>query len=299
MQQRFKLKATAFAVASTLAPLCLLSGQAWAQSSNAAAPERVEITGSSIKRIDAETALPVQVLTREDIQRSGVSNVEQLLKSVSASSTLGGTSVANTGAGGGQGGSNSVSLISLRGLGSARTLVLINGRRSAPAGGSSAVDISTIPIGAVERVEVLKDGASAVYGSDAVAGVVNFILRRDYSGIEATATLGAPTRSGGGTETKLAILAGFGDFEKDRFAVTVAASYQATKPIFGSDRSFARNINVDEQLDKTSTTAFPANIRLNNGTLKSANYPDCGAYSIVSPLTPGVCRYDNAPYIAL
>jgi iron complex outermembrane receptor protein len=299
MQQRFKLKATAFAVASTLAPLCLLTGQALAQGSPAAVTERVEITGSSIKRLDAETALPVQVLTREDIQRTGVSNVEQLLKAVSASSTLGSTSVANTGAGGGQGGGNSVSLISLRGLGSARTLVLINGRRSAPAGGSSAVDISTIPIGAVERVEVLKDGASAVYGSDAVAGVVNFILRRDYSGIEATVTVGAPTRSGGGTETKLSILAGFGDFEKDRFAVTLAGSYQATKPIFGSDRSFARNINVDEQLDKTSTTAFPANIRLNNGTLKSANYPDCGAYSIVSPLTPGVCRYDNAPYIAL
>ena len=134
---------------------------AWTVHAQTAEPARVEITGSSIKRIQGETALPVQVLNAEDIQRSGVSSVEQLLKTVTASATLGGTSVANTGAGGGQGGGNSVSLLSLRGLGSARTLVLINGRRGAPAGGSSAVDIAGIPISAIERVEVLKDGASA------------------------------------------------------------------------------------------------------------------------------------------
>ena len=261
--------------------------------------ERVEVTGSSIKRIAAETALPVQVLSRDDIQRSGVSTVEQLLKTVSATSTLGATSVANTGAGGGQGGGNSVSLISLRGLGSARTLVLINGRRSAPAGGSSAVDISAIPVSAIDRVEILKDGASAIYGSDAVAGVVNFILRRDFKGTEVSVTAGVPTRSGGGSEFKASVFSGFGDFETDRYSVTLGASVARVNPIFGSDRSFARNINVDNQLDKTSSTAFPANIRLPNGTLKSANYPDCGAYSIVSPLSPGLCRYDNAPYIAL
>lgn len=261
-----------------------------------AEPVRVEITGSSIKRIQGETALPVQVLSAEDIQRSGVSSVEQLLKTVTASSTLGGSTVANTGAGGGQGGGSSVSLLSLRGLGSARTLVLINGRRSAPAGGSSAVDIAGIPLSAIERVEVLKDGASAVYGSDAVAGVVNFILRRDFSGTEVSATLGTPTRSGGGKEARVSVLSGFGS---ERYGGAVGASYQKVRPIFGSDRSFARNINVQNQLDKTSTTAFPANIRLPNGQLRSANYPDCGPYSIVSPLSPNLCRYDNAPYIAL
>jgi len=269
---------------------------AWTVHAQTAEPARVEITGSSIKRIQGETALPVQVLNAEDIQRSGVSSVEQLLKTVTASATLGGTSVANTGAGGGQGGGNSVSLLSLRGLGSARTLVLINGRRGAPAGGSSAVDIAGIPISAIERVEVLKDGASAVYGSDAVAGVVNFILRRDFSGTEVSATLGTPTRSGGGKEAKVAVLSGFAG---DSYGGTLSASYQKVKPIFGSDRSFARNINVENQLDKTSTTSFPANIRLPNGQLRSANYPDCGPYSIVSPLSPNLCRYDNAPYIAL
>ena len=261
--------------------------------------ERVEITGSSIKRIEGETALPVQVLNRDDIQRTGAATVEQLLKSVSATSTLGSTSVANTGAGGGQGGSSSVSLISLRGLGSARTLVLVNGRRVAPAAGSSAVDISAIPIAAIDRVEVLKDGASAVYGSDAVAGVVNFILRRDIKRTEVSTTVGVPTRDGGGTEARASILTGFGDFDRDRYSMTIGVSYASIHPIFGSSRSFAHNIDVDNQLDKSSTTSFPANVLLPSGKLASPNYPSCGPYSLVSPLSPGLCRYDNAPYISI
>ena len=290
------------ALLGRFAALMATVANAVAQTPVADAPpqlERVEVTGSSIKRIDAETALPVQILNRAEIQRSGASNVEQLLKSISATATLGSTSVANTGAGGGQGGNGSVSLISLRGLGSARTLVLINGRRSAPVAGTSAVDITTIPISAIERVEVLKDGASAIYGSDAVAGVVNFILRRDFTGVEVSTTVGAPTRDGGGTEAKLSLFGGFGNLDADSYAVTLAASYASVKPIFGSSRSFARNLDVDNQLDKTSSTAFPANILLPNGKLASANYPNCGPYSLVSPLTPGLCRYDNAPFIAL
>lgn len=294
-------KALALAFGGGLSSTLLLAMPAFAQTADTSAQklDKVEVTGSSIKQIDGETALPVQIITRQDIQRTGVSNAEQLLKTISATSTLGGTSVANTGAGGGQGGGASTSLISLRGLGSARTLVLINGRRSAPAGGSSAVDISTIPLSAIDRVEVLKDGASAIYGSDAVAGVVNFILRRDYTGVELTGTVGAPTRSGGGTETKVSVFAGFGDMATGKYNINIGAGYQHVKPIFGSDRSFARNINVGERLDKTSSTAFPANVRLPNGALRSPNYPNCGPYSIASPLSPGLCRYDNAPYIAI
>lgn len=294
-------KALALVFGGGLSSTLLLAMPAFAQTADTSAQklDKVEVTGSSIKQIDGETALPVQIITRQDIQRTGVSNAEQLLKTISATSTLGGTSVANTGAGGGQGGGASTSLISLRGLGSARTLVLINGRRSAPAGGSSAVDISTIPLSAIDRVEVLKDGASAVYGSDAVAGVVNFILRRDFTGAEVTSTIGTPTRSGGGLETKVSLFAGFGDMGKDRYNVNFGAGYQHTKPIFGSDRSFARNINEGEKLDKTSSIAFPANVRLPSGALRSPNYPNCGPYSLVSPLSPGLCRYDNAPYIAL
>ncbi len=290
---RFRLST----VATALAPLLLLNAQAQAQST----AERIEITGSSIKRIAAETALPVQVLNRDDIARTGASNAEQLLKNVMATSTAGASQVANSGAGGGQGGASGQSLLSLRGLGTSRTLVLVNGRRSAPAiGGSSGVDISSIPVALIERVEVLKDGASAVYGSDAMAGVVNFILRREFKGVELSATVGAPTRTGGGTETKAGVIAGFGDFDTDKFTATVSASIAKVQPIFGSDRSFARNIDVAEQLDKTSTTSFPANVRLPSGQIVNPNYPNCGPYSLVSPLTTlAQCRYDNAPFIAL
>ena len=284
-----------------LSSALLFAASAYGQSAEPGAQrlERVEVTGSSIKRIEGETALPVQVLTKEDIQQTGASTTEQLLKMVSAAASSGSTSVANTAAGGGQGGAGSYSAISLRGLGSARTLVLVNGRRVAPVAGTTAIDISTIPVTAIDRIEVLKDGASAIYGSDAVAGVVNFILRKDFTGTEVSATFGAPTRSGGGNEAKVSVFSGFGDFGKDRYNVNVGGSYQEVKPIFGSDRSFARNINVGEQLDRTSNTSFPANVRLPNGTLVSPNYPNCGPYSQVSPLLPGLCRYDNAPYVSL
>ena len=284
-----------------LSSALLFAASAYGQSADPVSQkvDRVEVTGSSIKRIEGETALPVQVLTKEDIQRTGASTTEQLLKMVSATTSSGSTNVANTAAGGGQGGAGSFSAISLRGLGSARTLVLVNGRRAAPVGGSTAIDISTIPVTAIERIEVLKDGASAVYGSDAVAGVVNFILRKDFTGAEVTATFGTPTRDGGGNESKVSVFAGFGDLGKDRYNINVGASIQTVKPIFGSDRSFARNINVGEQLDRTSNTAFPANVRLNNGSLVSPNYPNCGPFSLVSPLLPGLCRYDNAPFVSL
>jgi len=140
--------------------------------------ERVEVTGSSIKRVEAEGALPVQVITREEISRSGVTSVEQLLNNLSAVQTSGGLTT-TLGAG--------LSIygraeVSLRGIGSERTLVLVNGRRIAAfaGGGGAAINVNAIPFGAIERVEVLKDGASSVYGSDAIAGVINFILSKEY-----------------------------------------------------------------------------------------------------------------------
>ena len=262
--------------------------------------DKVVVTGSSIRRIEGETALPVLQITREDIQRAGVANTEELLKTISTTSSGGSTSVANTAAGGGQGGGGSTSLISLRGLGSARTLVLINGRRTAPAGGSSAIDVSTIPLAAIERIEVLKDGASAVYGSDAVAGVINFILRTDFSGTEFSVTVGAPTRTGGGNDSKISAFSGFGDFNKNNYIVNLGGGYKKTEAIFGNTRAFASNLNVDEKLDRLSNTPFPASIVLpSNLALRSPNYPDCGPYSKVSPLNPGNCRYDNSPYVSL
>ena len=204
--------------------------------------ERVEVTGSSIKRVDAETALPVTIVTREEIARSGVSSVEQLLQTISAVSTLGGISL-STGAGSSTYGRSEVSL---RGLGSERTLVLVNGRRLAAfaGGGGASVNINAIPLAAIERVEVLKDGASSVYGSDAVGGVINFILTKDFQGIGLDATYGTPTQSGGGKNTRVGIVGGFGDLSKDRFNVTLAASIEKETELKAKNREFAKTGNV-------------------------------------------------------
>src|SRR5206468_7975953 len=143
-----------------------------------------------------------------DIERIGASSTEELVKQLSSLSSSGTSTTAANASGYGGG---SLATVSLRGLGSSRTLVLVNGRRAAVYGGGSvgasgsSVDINSIPLAAIERVEVLKDGASAVYGSDAIAGVVNFILRTDFKGVELSASDGQPTRGSHGQDQKIGI----------------------------------------------------------------------------------------------
>ena len=185
--------------------------------------ERVEVTGSSIKRIEGETALPVQVIRREDIDKIAASTTEELLHYVTAATSAGSIQVSQ--ANGTV--TTSQSTISLRALGATRTLILVNGRRVAVFGGttSTAVDVNSIPISAIERIEVLKEGASSLYGSDAIAGVVNFILRREYHGTEVRANVGAPTQSGGGTTYSISAYTGFGDLDKNKYNVAIGAGY--------------------------------------------------------------------------
>src|SRR5471032_2940129 len=183
-----------------------------AQQTEAQKLERIEVTGSAIKRLDAETAVPVQILRRSDIERIGATTTEELLKQVTAITSAGSILVSQ--ANGTV--TSSVSTVSLRALGSNRTLVLVNGRRvasSAAGSTSAAVDVNSIPIAAIDRIEVLKDGASSLYGSDAIAGVVNFILRKDYTGAEVQVGYGSPTRSGGGKDTTVSAFAGMGNLD--------------------------------------------------------------------------------------
>ncbi|RQP23449.1 TonB-dependent receptor [Piscinibacter terrae] len=264
--------------------------------------EKVEITGSSIKRIDAESAVPVQVLTRDDIQRTGATTVEQLLQTVSAVTSSGGLTASSV-SGATTGG---ISSISLRGLNSTRTLVLLNGRRIAPygigfTGDSVSVDVNSIPLAAVERVEVLKDGASAIYGSDAVAGVVNFILRKDFTGTEISGTYG-DTSGGGASVVRGSATLGFGDLSKDRYNVMLVASWQKEKPLFGRDRPFSR-VGFNSLNDTTSGNTFPANIAAADGSFGSRNpsNPACPApYTVYDPqLSTKACRFDPAPLVQL
>jgi iron complex outermembrane receptor protein len=179
--------------------------------------ERVEITGSNIRRIASETASPVQTLSRQDIEKSGRASVAELLQTLSVDNQ--GSVPKNFGAGFASGGSG----LSLRGLGAASTLVLLNGRRIAPFGladdGQKVFsDLNLIPLDAVERIEILKDGGSAIYGSDAIAGVVNVILRRDFQGLTTNVSYGT-TQYWNGQEKRASLTGGFGDLQKQGFNV--------------------------------------------------------------------------------
>jgi iron complex outermembrane recepter protein len=202
---------------------------------------QVVITGSSIRQIEASGALPVQTISRAEIERTGVQTTEQLLQTVSAMSssgaTFGATNVGGSALGYG------LSAVSLRGLGGERTLVLVNGQRLAPfaGGGGAAVNVNNIPLAAIERVEVLKDGASAVYGSDAVAGVVNFILQKNFQGIQIGGTYGTPTASGGGQQYQANVVGGIGDVTKDKFNITGSLQWNKNQDLLGKDRSYSKS----------------------------------------------------------
>ena len=162
--------------------------------------ERIEVTGSRIKRTDMEGAAPVTVITSEDILKMGVTNVGDMLQNLTSSAGAALNTAVNNG------GDGSIQF-SLRGLGSQRTLVLVNGRRmvkggnGAGSGNTAAVDLRTIPLATVKRVEVLKDGASALYGSDGIAGVVNIITKNDYEGAELRANYGITSENDGRQDT--------------------------------------------------------------------------------------------------
>jgi iron complex outermembrane receptor protein len=262
--------------------------------------EEVIVTGSSIKRINAETALPVQILKRDDIERTGATSVQELFQKISAASSAGSTVSAQ--ATGNQTGA--ISAISLRGLGSGRTLVLINGRRAAVYGGGSigaagsSVDINSIPVAAVERVEILKDGASAVYGSDAIAGVVNFILRSDFQGVEATATGGTPTRHGGGQEEIASVYAGLGNLVQSGYNAALGVFFQHDTTLLGASRPFATRYSPGYGNDVTSSFAFPANVAVPGIGTRNPLVPSC-APAISDVNFPTQCRFDNSPYDSL
>lgn len=210
-----------------------------AQSSSAApaaapAVERIIITGSNIRRAATETPSPVLSLSAADIARSGLTSLSDVLHSISANNmgSLGQSTPGAFGAGG--------SGVSLRGLTVGATLVLIDGHRMASYplpddGQRDFVDIASIPIDAVERIEVLKDGASAVYGSDAIAGVVNVILKKSHSGTTLHLDTGLSSRSDG-RSVKVSGIRGFGDRASGGLGGYLSASYGEQKPILLNQR---------------------------------------------------------------
>ena len=197
--------------------------------------EEVFITGSAIKRIVSDEALPIQVITKDEIKTFGVSNTEELMKFMPVAQSMGAAHSSLDGAGGTS--SYGQATISLRGIGDAYTLVLINGR---PANGN----LNLIPLAAIDRIEILQDGASSTYGSDAIAGVVNFILTNNFQGVEISANVGTPTRPGGGQRKTLGVTFGNGNYAADGFNITGSVSIETEKELYAGDRDFAKTGNV-------------------------------------------------------
>ena len=222
---------------------------------------RVEITGSAIRRVQSETALPVQVISRAEIEKAGVTTASELLARVSANLN-GLTDGASINVGGDQRGFNSANL---RGIGTSSTLVLLNGRRMAnfaSPGDDAGVDLNNIPAAALERVEVLLDGASALYGTDAIGGVINFITRKDFQGLEVN-VYGGKTDEGGAGKRTATLSAGKGDLERDGYNVFAVADFQRTGALSTAQRSFIPSLQVEQRLGHLlSGYTSPANIRL-------------------------------------
>jgi iron complex outermembrane receptor protein len=277
----------------------LLAGLAGADQTPETAPQtnqslpRVVITGSTIPRVDAETALPVQIIRREEIERSGALSVEELMGRIAANfgSLTQATGVGDPVHAGFSG-------ASLRGFGSTQTLVLLNGRRVSNHAFSGSdgigVDLNTIPLAAIERIEVLKDGASAIYGSDAVAGVVNFILRRDFRGAQVGVERGA-AQAGGAAASREQLSLGAGDIGTDGFNVFAVIDHQQQKALAARDRPFAATAyRLDLGMDRTSASSFPANIPIGGGQFVNPAAPQCTALSVFQR---GGCFYDFARQI--
>ncbi len=298
----------------------MLASSAYAQSEQKL--ERVEVTGSSIKRIEAETALPVTVYKRTDIERTGATTVADLVEKISVNNGQGyGMSSAL-----GDAARPGFAGASMRGLGSNNTLVLLNGRRLAVyAFDGGAVSLNDIPLSVVDRIEILRDGASSVYGTDAVAGVINLITRSDYRGAEVEVGMDRPQHKGGEQRSMRAAV-GYGDLGSNNFNVMLAAGRTEGDAIYAKDRSFAKTAFIPtEGINKLSSNAFPAAISLPNGlfspnspkyqkpagsaatpgALANGQIPGGSQYGCLSPVSYGItdtdgrCRFDYASVIEL
>ena len=258
--------------------------------------QRVEITGSNIKRIQAEGPLPVEVITRADIERKGVASTNDLLRSLSYMSSFNDELISNS--------PNTTGAASagFRGLSGDQTVVLLNGRRLANYGfDGSFVNLNTIPIGAIQRVEILKDGAAAIYGADAIGGVINFITRKDYKGVDLTASHGF-SGQGDSQESSATVTTGFGDLDKDRYNVLLNLNYFKREPLMNLDRERTRTADFRRFGGGNQLSTFaPSGNFVNPTTNLQSPFTPCPDPSLLvtpSPLSGSgsSCLFDFAPY---
>lgn len=270
--------------------------------------QKVEVTGSSIKRIASEGALPIQTITAEMIERSGATSMPELLQSMPIMQDVW-TKSAGVGAGG-QG--NGIQNANLHGIGSNYTLTLVNGRRMAAfGGGGNSSDLNSIPLSAIERVEILTDGASAIYGSDAVGGVINFILKKNLTFKTIEANINRPTEGSQGTTKRLAATFGFGDIATDKYNIILGVSANDTTALDAKDRKFSnsgiRPLSINGKpyaIVESNTNSSPANLTLTTKDKKTVTFNptllSTGACPVDGHVAVGdVCRFDFAHVVQL
>ncbi|WP_176256709.1 TonB-dependent receptor [Derxia lacustris] len=252
---------------------------------------RVEVTGSAIKRTQVEGPAPVEILRRDAIEKTGATSLNELVRNIASMDIFDqGELTSNSPAGSG------AASFRMRGLDDTNLLVLINGRRLPvnalydSSGAGASVDINMIPIALVERVEILKDGGSAIYGADAIAGVVNIITRSDYQGAEVYANYGISSRQDG-QEQRYGLVTGKGSVAEDGYNITASIDYFKRDPIYRKDRELSKSVDFRRYGGRDARSGFSP----------YGNYvdPETGAFTggSVLPcpaanLSGGICRYD-------
>jgi len=228
--------------------------------------DRVLVTGSRIKRTDVEAQLPITTIQKQDMEALGISSAEELMMVLNISGNGADNLASNVGIVNGvdQRGNNGVSSANLRGQGADATLVLFNGRRIATHGlKGRVVDLNSIPFAAIERVEVLRDGASAVYGTDAIGGVINFITRTDFQGMLVSAFTNT-TEEGGGNIHRGTVLAGMGDLDENRWNLFATLSWKKNEILRGTKRRFSNGFQPERGLSPDSRGTPFATIAFRN-----------------------------------
>jgi iron complex outermembrane recepter protein len=237
--------------------------------------ERVQVTGSHIKRIDLSGPSPVQVITRKTLDQSGYNGVADVLRE---------TTVNSFGSMREDSGSNAsgAAHVNLRGLGSGNTLVLVNGIRVPTDAVTGAVDLNLIPMAAVERIEVLKDGASAIYGSDALGGVVNIITRKDFTDSQIDLMRVQPEQKGG-TKQEISIVNGVNG---KRGNMVNVVHYRTNEIIWSRDRDWSKTTE--------SPTGSPGSYKSPTGTWQPD--PTCPAGQVKPSGAGSICTFNPSNY---
>ncbi len=239
-----------------------------------------------IKRVNAETAEAITIIKADDLKNLGITNVEQALNQLTNNTpSINIASAVGSFSGGG-------TYANLRGLGNGRTLVLLDGQRLANnANTGNAVDLSGIPFSAIDSVQVLREGASALYGSDAIAGVINFITKKNYQGAEISANFEEPQKSGG-QSGQIEFSLGMGDMKSDGYNFMITGSYHRQQELTAPQRAFSAP-GFDPAGGYSSTNnpgTWPGQLLDNNGNVYQAGFPGCAGNPYLTTAF-GNCAY--------